>query len=235
MMIVKSFPGEHQGIWESGPGSAHGESSLPTRNDQWANIVVKGMAFGVCSPRVSLLCHYFTMWTLPNYWTFWAVVFLSVKQELIVRASLDFVLKCKIKLIHVKKVFSTAWDIEYALGYVIGGFFTVVFISSEDQNLPFCSRDSQLSSMKSPLLTSKFHILLLEFVLFKCLTKRTIKDEWQMNSMMPFSESVFCYSLNQGPANWPVFVNKVLFEHRHTYSFASGYFHTPEMGTVWAT
>lgn len=73
--------------------------------------------------------------------------------------------KCKIKLIHVKKVFSTAWDIGYALENVTGGFFTVVFISSEDQNLPFCSSDSQLFSMKSPLLTTEFHILLLEFVL----------------------------------------------------------------------
>lgn len=73
--------------------------------------------------------------------------------------------KCKIKLIHVNKVFSTAWDIGYALKNVTGGFFTVVIISSEDQILPFCSSDSQLSSMKSPLLTTKFHILLLEFVL----------------------------------------------------------------------
>lgn len=73
--------------------------------------------------------------------------------------------KCKIRLSHVNKVFSTAWDIGYALKNVTGGFFTVVIISSEDQILPFCSSDSQLSSMKSPLLTTKFHILLLEFVL----------------------------------------------------------------------
>lgn len=68
--------------------------------------------------------------------------------------------KCKIKLIHVRKVFSTVWDIGYALENVTGDFFTVVFINSEDQNLPFCSSDSQLSSMKSPLLTTKFHILI---------------------------------------------------------------------------
>lgn len=40
--------------------------------------------------------------------------------------------KCNMKLIHAKKVFSTAWDIGYALENVTGGFFTVVFVSSED-------------------------------------------------------------------------------------------------------
>lgn len=51
---------------------------------------------------------------------------------------------------------------------------------------------------------------LIRICTFKCLTKKTIKDEWQMNSVMPFSESVFCYSPYQGSANWPVFVDKVL-------------------------
>ena len=48
-----------------------------------------------------------------------------------------------------------------------------------------------------------------------------IKDEWQLNSVMPFSESVFCYSLSRDQQTGLCFVNKVTLEHCHTCLFAS--------------